>query len=243
MKITIAQLIVGRDIAANQQRMESVLEYAGPDDWVVFPEGVLSGYFPDDDTFLQGLDPVRIESGISAIESLVRTRNCNCIFGTATFADNAWRNSVVAITSDGQRHIYHKIELSTLDRLRFEPGTKSEAIRNGEVTFGILACRELLFPGMWSKLKQTGTQVVFHINNAIQPHDRIWDHIFITRAIEQSFFVCSVNNGSPPQQLASCLVAPTGKVLVKTISGSDDVVSAEIEPCEAIADLESRTDF
>ena len=243
MKITIAQLIVGRDMATNQKRMEAVLESAGPDEWVVFPEGVLSGYFPDDDTFLQGLDPVRIASGMSAIERVVRSRKCNCIFGTATYADNAWRNSVVAMTVDGQRHIYHKIELSRLDRLRFSPGTHSEVIRNGEVTYGILACRELLFPGMWSTLKNAGAQIVFHINNAIQPHDRIWDHIFITRAIEQGIFVCSVNNGSPPQELASCLVAPTGKVLLKTVPGGDDIVSAEIDPAEAIADLDTRTDF
>ncbi len=243
MKITIAQLIVGRDISANQERMEAVLESSGPGDWVVFPEGILSGYFPDDDTFIGSLDPVRIEAGISKIESLVRKRKCNCIFGTATFTDNAWRNSVVAMTADGQRHMYHKIELSGLDRLRFVPGTTSEVIRTGDVTFGMLACRESLFPGMWSKLKQAGAQIVFHINNAIQPHDRIWDHIFIARAIEQGIFVCSVNNGSSPQELASCLIAPTGHVLLKTKTGCDDIVSAEIDPCGAIPDLASRTDF
>ncbi len=243
MKITIAQLIVGRDISANQKRMEAVLESAGPGDWVVFPEGVLSGYFPDDDTFIGGLDTNSIEAGIRELAGLVRTRKCNCIFGTATFADDAWRNSVVTLTADGHRYIYHKIELSGLDRLRFEPGTTSDVIRTGDLTFGVLACRESLFPGMWSKLKQAGAQIVFHINNAIQPHDRIWDHIFITRAIEQGFFVCSVNNGAPPQELASFLIAPSGQVLIKTKTGCDDLQSAEIDPGIAIPDLASRTDF
>lgn len=243
MKITIAQLVVGRDISANLMRMKAVLESASPGDWVVFPEGVLSGYFPEDVAFMDGLDPDRIEAGISEIEKVVQASKCNCIFGSATYSGNAWHNSVVTITDEAQKYLYHKIELSGLDRLRFEPGTTSDVIRTGDLTFGVLACREVLFPAMWSKLKQAGAQIVFHINNAIQPHDRIWDHIFITRAIEQGIFVCSVNNGSPPQELASCLIAPSGQILIKTKSGCDDLQSAEIDLGAAIPDLASRTDF
>ncbi|MFZ5830829.1 MAG: carbon-nitrogen hydrolase family protein [Planctomycetota bacterium] len=243
MKISIAQIIVGRDIAANQIRMRAALESAQPGDWVVFPEGVLSGYFPDDEVFMSGLDAERIEVAIREIGSVVGARQCNCIFGTATFADGAWRNSVVVVTAGGQRHTYHKIELSGLDRRHFTPGAASEAIRAGDLSFGVLACRELLFPAMWSRLKQAGAQIVFHINNAIQPHDRIWNHIFVARAIEQGLFVCSVNNGAPPQELASYLIAPSGQVLLKTQTCCDDFVSAEINPGDAIPDLASRSDF
>lgn len=243
MKITIAQLIVGRDLTANQKRMEAVIDAAGPGDWVIFPEGVLSGYFPDDDHFLPTLDPEKIETAIGVIATRVQARQCHCIFGSATFAENAWRNTVITATADGQRHRYHKIELSALDRLRFSPGSHSEVVRVGNLTIGVVACRELLFPGMWAVLKQAGAQIIFHINNAIQPHDRIWNHIFITRAIEQGMFVCSVNNGSPPQELASYLVAPSGSVILKTRPGQDDIISAQIDIHDAIADLASRTDF
>ena len=243
MKINIVQLIVGRDIAANQARMREALESARPGDWVVFPEGVLSGYFPDDDPFMRGLDAERIEIAIRDIEGVVQARGCNCIFGSATFADGAWRNSVIIISAGGERHTYHKIELSGLDRRHFTPGTASEVIRAGDLAFGVLACRELLFPAMWSRLKQAGARIVFHINNAIQPHDRIWNHILIARAIEQGLFVCSVNNGAPPQELASYLIAPSGQVLLKTQTGRDDFVSAEINPGDAIPDLASRMDF
>ena len=243
MKLSIAQLIVGRDIAANHTRMRAALESAQPGDWVVFPEGVLSGYFPDDDAFMRGLDAERIEGAIREIGGVVRARQCNCIFGTATSTDGAWRNSVVTMTAGGQRHTYHKIELSGLDRRHFTPGAASEVIRAGDLSLGVLACRELLFPAMWSRLKQAGAQIVFHINNAIQPHDRIWNHIFIARAIEQGLFVCSVNNGAPPQELPSHLIAPSGQVLLKTQTGRDDFVSAEINPGDAIPDLALRTDF
>jgi predicted amidohydrolase len=243
MKISIAQLIVGRDMAANLHRMRVILESAQPAEWVVFPEGTLSGYFPDDDSFMGSLNRQSIEAGIREIESIVRVRRCNCIFGTATWADGSLRNSVVTVSADGQRNLYHKIELSGLDRRHFIPGTSSEIIHVGDLTFGVLACRELLFPAMWSRLKEAGAQIVFHINNAIQPHDRIWKHFFIARAIEHGLFVCSVNNGAPPQELASHLVAPSGQVLLKTKTCCDDLVSADINPADAIPDLALRTDF
>jgi predicted amidohydrolase len=243
MRLTIAQLIVGHDIASNLDRMRTACEASHPGDWVVFPEGVLSGYFPDDDTFMRRLDAERIEAGICEIERIARSRRCHCIFGTATSMDGVLRNSVVTVSGDGQRHMYHKMELSGLDRRHFKPGTASEVIRAGDLTFGVLACRELLFPALWSRLKHGGAQIVFHINNAIQPQDRIWNHVLVARAIEQGFFVCSVNNGAPPQQLASYLVAPSGETLLKTETGRDHIISTEINLDDAIPDLASRTDF
>ncbi|MEY4167039.1 MAG: hypothetical protein RIR52_863 [Acidobacteriota bacterium] len=243
MKISIAQLVVGREITANLNRMRTVLESAHPGEWVVFPEGMLSGYFPEDDHFMRHLDGASIEAGIREIEEIVRVRQCNCIFGTATIADGALRNSVVTITSDGNQSRYHKIELSGLDRRHFIPGTVSEVVRAGDLTFGVLACRELLFPTKWERHKSAGAQIIFHLNNAIQPQDRIWDHFFIARAIEQGIFVCSVNNGAWPQELASYLVAPSGEVLLRTRTGCDELLSAEIDPADAIPDLALRTDF
>jgi predicted amidohydrolase len=243
MRLTIAQLVVGQDIAANLDRMRTAFEASQPGDWIVFPEGVLSGYFPDDDTFMRRFDAERIEAAICEVERIVRARRCHCIFGTATLTDGVWRNSVVIVTADGRRHVYHKVELSSLDRRHFTPGTTSEVIRAGDLAFGVLACRELLFPALWSRLKLGGAQIVFHINNAIQPQDRIWNHVLVARAIEQGIFVCSVNNGAPPQLLASYLIAPSGETLLKTETGRDHLISAEINPGDAIPDLASRTDF
>ena len=48
MKIKIAQLSIGRDIDANKNKILDTLESAQKNEWVIFPEGVLSGYYPDD---------------------------------------------------------------------------------------------------------------------------------------------------------------------------------------------------
>ncbi len=243
MKIKIVQLSVQEDMAVNQSRMMAALETAQVDEWVVFPEGVLSGYFPDRADYLARLDAPAIARAIAEIQQLVLARKCNCLFGTALLDEGRWHNSVLLLSSDGARHVHHKVELSALDQKVFAPGTQATPCTIGDLTLGIQACRELLFPQTWGDLKAAGAQIIFHLNNAIQPHDAQWEHILIARAIEQSIFVCSVNNGQWPQALASYLIAPSGRVLLKTDVRRDQALSAEINLEEVIADLSCRTDY
>ncbi|HMV47565.1 MAG TPA: carbon-nitrogen hydrolase family protein [Blastocatellia bacterium] len=243
MKIRIVQLGVQEEMAANQARITAALDTAQVDEWLVFPEGVLSGYFPDRADYPARLNAPAIERAVEDIQRLVLARKCNCLFGTALLHEGRWRNSVLLLTSDGTRHVHHKVELSELDRKVFAPGTQVTPYTVGNLTLGIQACRELIFPQTWSVLKAAGAQIIFHINNAIQPHDAQWEHILIARAIEQSIFVCSVNNGQAPQALASYLIAPSGRVLLKTERQQDQALSAEINPGEVIADLSRRADY
>lgn len=243
MKIKIVQHQVQEELAINQARITAVLQDAQPDEWIVFPEGMLSGYFPEKPEYLVRLDATAIALGVEEIVRLVIARQCNCVFGTAWWLDGHWHNSVVLLTSTGARHFHHKVELSGVDQKVFTPGTQVKPYKVGNLTLGIQACRELIFPKTWSDLKAAGTQIIFHINNAIQPHDALWEHLLITRAIEQGIFVCSVNNGTAPQTLASYLIAPSGKVLLKTNLQQEQVLSAEINLSEVIADLSQRTDY
>ncbi len=243
MKIRIVQLDVQEEMAANQTRMMAALDSAQVDEWLVFPEGLLSGYFPDREDYPARLDATAIEHAIEDIQRLVLARKCNCLFGTALLYEGHWRNSVLLLTSDGTLHVHHKVELSALDRKVFAPGTQATPYTVGDLTLGIQACRELLFPQTWGSLKAAGAQIIFHINNAIQPHDAQWEHLLIARAIEQSIFVCSVNNGQAPQALASYLIAPSGRVLLKTELQRNQALAAEINLGEVIADLSHRTDY
>ena len=243
MKIRIVQLRVGEELAANRVRIEAAIDTAQADEWVVFPEGVLSGYFPERPAYTSRLDAGKITAAIDGIARLVLARGCNCLFGTALPAADRWHNSVILLTSTGARHVHHKVELSALDRRVFAPGTGVTPYSVGGLKIGLQACRELLFPQTWSGLKAAGVQIVFHLNNAIQPHDALWEHILITRAIEQSVFVCSVNNGQEPQALASYLIAPSGRVVIKTEVQRDQALAAEIDLHEVIPDLSLRTDY
>lgn len=243
MKITIVQRQVSDNLAANLARILAVLDTAQPLEWVVFPEGMLSGYAPEQADFTQRLDAAMIESGIQEIQNKVTCRQCYCVFGSVTFAAGQWHNSVLLLSPDERVQTHHKIELSELDQKHFAPGTRVTIYEVGGVRLGIQACRELLFPQTWGALKSAGAQIIFHINNAVQPHDSIWEHVLIARAVEYGIFVCSVNNGAPPQTLASYLISPAGRVVLRTECRRDQTLTAEINLNEAIADLSKRTDF
>jgi predicted amidohydrolase len=79
-------------------------------------------------------------------------------------------------------------------------------------------CREIRYPEQWRILKKQGARVIFHLNNAINQHDSIWENLIITRAYENQVFICSVNVASDSSQhnLSSMLISPSGSILFKS---------------------------
>ena len=72
MKIKVAQLAVGREIARNQAKVLEVLGAVEPDEWVVFPERTLSGYFPSQSDFLHDMAPAWIGRALEKIAARVQ---------------------------------------------------------------------------------------------------------------------------------------------------------------------------
>ena len=244
MRIRIAQFAIQRDLASNLKYVLGVLDEATGGEMVVFAEGALSGYAPKDPAYTDQLDAAAIEDAIATIKARVQAAGCRCLLGSATRDGHRWRNAVLMFDGDADPARYFKAELSGLDRRHFESGSNAGSVLPaGEATIGIVACRELLFPAVWTQMKNRGAQVVFHLNNAIEPHDALWTHLLIARAIEQSVFVCSVNNAATPQALPSMLIAPSGRVILQTEVRTNQTLTAEIDPADAIADLATRTDY
>jgi predicted amidohydrolase len=229
MRITVAQLLVTPDIAKNKEKVLSVLRAAQPNDWVVFPECMLTGYFPEEEWFMKGISFEAVNAALSEIEEVIKDRQCYCLLGAATLSDGKWHNSTVMYDPTGSMLAYSKVEVSDLDKKYFEAGTLNPVYTMGNVTFGVQICREVLFPAAWAQLKKQGAQVVFHINNAIKPYDDVWEHVIIARAVENSYVVCSVNNAAEPQKLSSYLVDSTGRTLVHAERQREQVVTYEIE--------------
>jgi NAD+ synthase (glutamine-hydrolysing) len=243
MKITLAQLCVERNISHNTEKILSVIDSAGPGDWIVFPECALTGYFPTEEGYLKDTDPEAVNAAINEINQAIRRARCTCIYGSATFEDGAWHNTAIIEGASGDSYRYHKIKLHPLEQRHFDAGEVLKPYLVAGVPVGIQICREIVYSEPWGQLKRAGAQLLVHVNNAIQPHDQIWKHLYITRALENSAFVCSVNNAASPQQLASYLVSPSGAVLVECELQKEQTLSCEIDLAEVIADLDKRTDY
>jgi predicted amidohydrolase len=74
-----------------------------------------------------------------------------------------------------------------------------------------------------------GARLIVHVNNAIKPIDAVWEHVIVARAVENGVFVCSVNNAAAPQALASYVISPSGDVLLKTATQTEQVVSCDLD--------------
>ena len=67
MKIVLLQHVVSADLRRNLAQILMQLHLAKRGDWFVFPEGMLSGYFPADTDYITKLDRNRILEAIGII--------------------------------------------------------------------------------------------------------------------------------------------------------------------------------
>lgn len=229
MKLTIAQLNLTHDLNTNKNSVLDSISHVGAGEWILFPECTLTGYFPEEETFLQGVTPEVVEAAITEITEAVKDRGCFCILGTARHENDAWYNAAVLISPEGIVDRYQKFALSELDKKHFAAGPEPKTYEMGGVTFGVQICRDLIFPEQWQSLKKQGAQIIFHSNNAIKPYDDVWEHIILARAIENQLFVASSNNGAQPGELASYIVSPAGTVVLKTDKQQQQIRSAEFD--------------
>lgn len=230
MKVTLAQIFVSNDIDENYKKVKEILLRAPINTWVVFPEGILSGYDPENENYIKDIDLNKIKSEIDEIKKIIKEKKLHCIFGTAYKFDNRWFNTAMYIDKDSKEFLYKKVNLSNLDRKCFVAGDDLEVCKiDNDITFGIQICRDNAFPEQWKVLKRKGAKVVFHINNAINKNDIIRKNLLISRAFENQYYVISVNNSSAPQTLPSYVISPFGDILYESKTRSEEIYTIDID--------------
>lgn len=229
MKIKIAQLLTSRNISENKAKVLSILDTAQENEWVIFPEGMLSGYYPDDPEYLNNMDKLSLTNAEVEIKNLIVAKKCHCIFGTILFEGNKSFNSSVYFNWKGNEFVYRKNNLSTLDRKHFEQGDRLDIFSVDDLIFGVQMCRENAFPEQWKVLKRKKAKVVFHINNAVREDDLIRKYLLIARAFENQYYVCSVNTFTKAGPLPSLLIDPDGRIIYEAPLHKEDVSVHEID--------------
>jgi predicted amidohydrolase len=166
-RVTLAQIFVTKDVDKNLDRISSAFAQAKKDkaQWIVFPEGALSGYYA-------GFDEAKVTSAFTKIEELCRDAQVIALIGTCWKEDGKTYNQVRIVGADGKlAGRYAKICLTYGDAKMFAPGTFPLVHRAGDFTIGTLICNDLWVtpgfsdgpnPHLTLQQAKAGAQVIFH---------------------------------------------------------------------------------
>jgi len=234
LSAVVAQFPVTLSIQRNLEIIHSVLEQTTPGDWVVFPEGALSGYSTDP-IFLKQINQQELTTGLRHIQKESERRKINVWVGVCINQDGKWFNTAHGFCADGKTQVYHKINLANHERGVFSTGNHLPVFElntpDGKVRVGIQICRELRFPEQWGWLARCGAQVILHLNNAVDDDSfqSVWKSHLISRAAETQRFVLSANNAAPKQVSPTIAVAPDGQVIGEIVSAELEILRVELD--------------
>jgi len=95
----VAQFPVTLSIESNLEIIDSVLEQTNAGDWVIFPEGSVSGYSTDT-TFLKEINHDELIAGLGHIRKEAVRRKINVWVGACINIDDKWFNTAQGFSSD-----------------------------------------------------------------------------------------------------------------------------------------------
>jgi enamine deaminase RidA (YjgF/YER057c/UK114 family)/predicted amidohydrolase len=166
-RITLAQIFVTKDIDKNLERMSAAFAQAKKDkaQWIMFPEGALSGYYG-------GFDQDKVADAFAKVENLCREARVCGLIGTCWKEDGKAYNQIRLIDADGKlAGRYGKMCLTYGDAKVFAPGTFPLVHPLGDFTVGTLICNDLWVtpgfsdgpnPHLTLQMAKAGAQVIFH---------------------------------------------------------------------------------
>jgi len=229
-----AQFSVSFSIQQNLEIMLAILEQAQPGDFVIFPEGSLSGY-SHDLTFLDRIDLRELESARQRLQLAAQQRKLHLWVGSVVLEGGSWFNLAYGFTPQGGMHIYRKINLAHHERSLITSGNELSvftlATSQGSFKIGVQICREIRFPEQWGLLARQGAQIILHLNNAIDNAHQlpVWRSHLVSRAAETQRFVLSSNNAAPTQLCPTMAIAPNGEILEEIVSPEQGILRVELD--------------
>jgi predicted amidohydrolase len=230
----VAQFPVSLSIQKNLELTQRVLEQAQRGDLVILPEGAISGY-SHDLSFLKTIDRRDLKLELASLYSEAQKRRIHLWVGTCLYKDGHWFNTAIGYGPDGEKSIYHKINLANHERGTFTTGSALPVFHlnmpSGTVAIGVQICRELRFPEQWGWLARRGAQVILHLNNTVGHawNLPVWRSHLVSRAAEIQRFVLSANNAAPEQNSPTIAVAPSGQVLGEIMSDRLEVMRVDLD--------------
>jgi predicted amidohydrolase len=234
ISVLIAQVPVVWNIDANLITLRDVVGETRPDDVVVLPEGMLSGY-GEDLTRLDAVDPAAVDGAVAQVAQLAQQKQVHIFCGSLLPQDRGWCNAGLFFPATGPYQVYRKINLAMNERDRLHAGDQLPTIdvphTGGSIITGVQLCREIRFPEQWQHLADRGAQLFIYLTNAANTDEAegVWRSHLISRAAENQRFLASANIAHPDQHCPSMLVSPRGEVLAELPAGRVDVLRRTLD--------------
>lgn len=237
MKIALAQIGSGEDVAANLQKVTDYVRESAQKqaDLVVFPEATMSAFGTD----IFSAASEHSDHWQKSLANLAQEHGITIVVGEFEPAGERVRNVAGIYSSDGTRDSYAKMHLydafgySESDTV--EAGEELCTFKVGNVTVGIAICYDIRFPKLFAELSRAGAQVIVVPTSwaAGPTKKQQWQVLTRARALDSNCFVVGVDQANPvvggpdveteaPTGVGISVVAdPFGQPLIELGEGED----------------------
>ncbi len=209
-------------------------------DLVVLPELCLTGYmFQSRKELATYAEPVPDGPSCQTLARFCREQELNLVIGLVERAGDRIFNSAVLITRHGNCHTYRKTHLFLDEKDIFDPGDKPFPVFDIDgVRVGMLVCFDYFAPETAKALTLNGAQLICHPSNLVLDYAQ-W--MTLTRAAENRVFWIIANRtgtetlGTKAMTFTGCsqFVGPTGKLLYRAGTDTEELHIIEIDPAAA----------
>ncbi len=207
-----------RDVAVNTSKVVSYIERAAAEhaDFVLFPEGAVSGYWG-------GFDQAEVEAALTRVSEACARERVAGIVGTSYREKDATYNEVRIYDKSGAFAGSHAKMIPTeKDREWCIPGKELRTFELEGLKFGCLICNDLwvtpgagpyIDPRLTLQLSRKEAEVIFHsVNSGTRPRARPYHESNLElRAIEGEVYIVVANASAEPEvNCTSGIVSPEG---------------------------------
>jgi predicted amidohydrolase len=170
-RITLAQIRVSRDVDDNLRRIRAAFAQAKKDkaEWIMFPEGALSGYHTN-------FDQTKVAAALTEVMGLCRDARLIAVLGTCWKENDQTTNEIQIIDADGKLvGRYAKRCLTYGEAKNFKVGDTPLVHQVKDLKVGTLICNDLWVtpgftdgpnPHLTLQQARAGAQVIFQAVNS-----------------------------------------------------------------------------
>jgi predicted amidohydrolase len=220
VRVALAQIITGRDLAANLSMLDAYAHKAkaGGADLVVFPEATMRAFGNPLTDIAEPLDGpwARRVRGVAESLDLVIVAG---MFTPGSLSGDSRRKvrNTLLVTGPGVETSYDKIHLfdafGFLESDTVDPGTEPVTFDAGGLSFGLSTCYDIRFPALFTANAERGAVANIICASWGSGPGKVeqWQLLSRARALDSTSYVLACGQGDPVSQgIRAGGAAPTG---------------------------------